>query len=81
MQHRRTWQGICIGLIGQAAFKNLLTFVQQVKTDIQNASSLQGLVASFESLGKNTQLVGDDTTIANWYASVCGGSIITSTTS
>jgi hypothetical protein len=65
----------------QAAFKNLLTFVQQVKTDIENASSLQGLVASFESLGKNTQLVSDGTTIANWYASVCGGSIVPSTTS
>ncbi len=65
----------------QAAFKNLLTFVQRVKTDIQNASSFQGLIASFESLGKNTQLVSDGTTIANWYASVCGGSIVTSTTS
>ncbi len=32
----------------QAAFKNLLSFVQQIKTDIQNASSEQGLITSFE---------------------------------
>jgi len=64
----------------QSAFKNLLTFVQQIKTDIQNASSLQGLVTSFESLGKNQQLVTDGTTIANWYTSVCGGSLIPATT-
>ena len=64
----------------QSAFKNLLTFVQQIKTDIQNASSLQGLVTSFESLGQNQQLVTDGTTIANWYTSVCGGSLITTTT-
>jgi hypothetical protein len=64
----------------QAAFRNLLTFVQQVKTDIQNASSLQGLIASFDNLGKNTQLVTDGTTIANWYTSVCGGTIVTTTT-
>ncbi len=64
----------------QSAFKNLLTFVQQIKTDIQNASSLQGLITSFESLGKNTQLVTDGTTIANWYTGVCGGSLIPATT-
>jgi hypothetical protein len=64
----------------QSAFKNLLTFVQQIKTDIQNASSLQGLITSFESLGKNQQLVTDGTTIANWYTGVCGGSLITTTT-
>ncbi|MGA2472128.1 MAG: hypothetical protein ABSG39_01360 [Acidimicrobiales bacterium] len=64
----------------QSAFKNLLTFVQQIKTDIQNASSLQGLITSFESLGKNQQLVTDGTTIANWYTGVCGGSLITATT-
>ena len=65
----------------QAAFKNLLSFVQQVKTDIQNASSEQGLIASFEKLGKNPQLQTDGVTIANWYASVCGGSLVTTTTS
>ena len=64
----------------QAAFKNLLSFVQQIKTDIQNASSLQGLVSSFESLGTNQKLVADGTTIANWYTSVCGGTLIPATT-
>ena len=59
----------------QAAFKNLLTFVQQIKTDIQNATSLQGLISSFRSLGTNQKLVADGTTIANWYTSVCGGTL------
>ncbi len=64
----------------QSAFKNILTFVQQIKTDIQNASNIQGLITSFQGLGKNQQLVADGTTIANWYTSVCGGTLITSTT-
>ncbi len=64
----------------QAAFKNLLTFVKQIRTDIQNASSLPGLVASFATLGKNTQLETDGVTISNWYTSVCGGSLVTTTT-
>ena len=64
----------------QSAFKNLLSYVQQIKTDIQNASSIEGLATSFGSLAKNTQLVTDGTTIANWYASVCGGPLVTTTT-
>jgi len=64
----------------QAAFKNLLSYVKQIRADIQNASSLQGLITSFSTLGKNTQLETDGTTIANWYTSVCGGSPVTNTT-
>ncbi len=64
----------------QAAFKGLLSFVQQVKTAIQNASNEQGLIASFETLGKNPQLQTDGVTIANWYSSVCGGTIVTTST-
>jgi len=64
----------------QAAFKNLLTFVQQIRNDIENASSEQGLITSFETLGKNTQLQTDGVTIANWYASVCGGPLVTTST-
>ena len=64
----------------QAAFKNLLTFVQQIRNDIQNASSEQGLITSFATLGKDTQLQTDGATIANWYASVCGGPLVTTTT-
>jgi hypothetical protein len=64
----------------QAAFKNLLTYVQQIKSDIQNANSEQQLVTSFETLGKDTRLETDGTTIANWVASKCGGSVVTTTT-
>lgn len=64
----------------QAAFRNILSYVQQIKSDIQNATSLPGLITSFESLGKNTQLASDGVTIANWYSSVCGGPLITTTT-
>ncbi len=64
----------------QSAFKALLTFETQFRNDIQNASSEQALIASFATLGKNTSLVTDGTTIANWYTSVCGGTPITSTT-
>ena len=64
----------------QAAFKNLLTYVQQIKTDIENASSLQGLISSFETLGQNTQIAADGTTISTWATSVCGSSILPTTT-
>jgi hypothetical protein len=64
----------------QAAFKNLLSFETTFRNDIQNASSEQALIASFATLGKDTQLVTDGTTIANWYTSVCGGTPITTTT-
>jgi hypothetical protein len=64
----------------QAAFKNLLSYVKQIRNTIQNANSLQALIASFATLGKNTQIQADGTTIANWYAGVCGGNLITATT-
>jgi hypothetical protein len=64
----------------QAAFKNLLSYVQQIKTDIENASSLQGLITSFETLGQNTQIATDGTTISTWATSVCGSSILPTTT-
>ena len=64
----------------QAAFKNLLSFETTFRNDIQNASSEQALIASFATLGKDTHLVTDGTTIANWYTSVCGGTLVTTTT-
>lgn len=64
----------------QKSFKDLLSFVKQVRTDIQNASSLQGLVTSFSTLGSNQKLETDGATIANWYAGVCGGTLVTPTT-
>ena len=65
----------------QAAFRDLLGFVQQMKSAIQNAKSEQQLVASFENVGKNPTLATDGTTIQNWFTSKCGGSAGTSTTS
>jgi hypothetical protein len=64
----------------RAAFKNLVSSVKQFRTTIQNASSLQDLLTSFAALGQNPQLQTDGTTIANWYSSVCGGSLVTTTT-
>jgi hypothetical protein len=64
----------------QAAFKNLLSYETTFRNAIQNASSEQALIASFATLSKDTQLVTDGTTIANWYTSVCGGTPITTTT-
>jgi hypothetical protein len=64
----------------QKSFKDLLSFVKQIRTDIQNATSLQGLVTSFSTLGNNPRLETDSATIANWYAGVCGGTLATPTT-
>jgi hypothetical protein len=61
----------------QAAFKNLLSYVKQIRNDIASASSLQGLITSLGSLGKSTQLENDGTTIDNWYTSVCGSTTVT----
>ena len=61
----------------QTAFKNLLSYVKQFRTAIQNASSVTSLLASFATLGKNPSWRRDGTTIANWYTSVCGGTLIT----
>jgi hypothetical protein len=61
----------------QAAFKDLLSFVKQLRTAIQNSSSTTSLLAAFETLGKNPKLETDGTTISNWYTSVCGGTLTT----
>jgi hypothetical protein len=64
----------------QAAFKDLLSYVKQFRTAIQNANSVTGLISAFGSLGQNPKLQTDSTTIANWYASVCGGTLVTPST-
>jgi hypothetical protein len=64
----------------RAAFKNLLSYVKQFRSAIQNATSLEGLITSFGTLAKNPRLQTDGTTIANWYTSVCGGNLVTATT-
>ncbi len=61
----------------QAAFKDLLSYVKQLRTAIQNSTSVTSLLASFETLAKNPKLASDGTTIGNWYASVCGGTLTT----
>jgi hypothetical protein len=65
----------------QAAFKDLIGFARQIRTDIQDADSEQQLVASFESVGENPKLATDGTTIQNWITSKCGGAGVTTTSS
>jgi hypothetical protein len=64
----------------QAAFKNLGSYVNQFETAISSATSFQGMLTNFETLAKNTQIVTDGTTITNWAESVCGSSVIPTTT-
>ena len=64
----------------QAAFKDLLSFVKQFRTAIQNSTSTTSLLAAFETLGKNPKLETDGTTISNWYTGVCGGTLTTTPT-
>jgi hypothetical protein len=61
----------------QSAFKDLLSYVKQLRTAIANSNSVTSLLASFETLAKNPKLQTDSTTIGNWYASVCGGTLTT----
>ena len=64
----------------QSAFKDLLSYVRQLRTAIQNSTSVTTLLASFETLAKNPKLETDGVTIANWYTSVCGGTLTTTPT-
>ena len=63
----------------RSALDNLLSFVRQVRRAIGRSTGLQGLVASFQRLAKNPQLVTDGVTIDEWDTSACGGSTTTST--
>ncbi len=64
----------------QAAFKDLLSYVKQLRTAISNSTSTTSLLTAFESLGKNPKLAADSTTISNWYTGVCGGTLTTTPT-
>jgi hypothetical protein len=64
----------------QTAFKNLLSYVKKFRTAIQNSTSEATLLASFEKLGQDPKLQKDSTTISNWYTSVCGGTLVSPTT-
>jgi hypothetical protein len=61
----------------QAAFKDLLSFVKQFRSTIQNSTSMTSLLSGFETLGKNPKLETDGTTISNWYTGICGGTLTT----
>jgi hypothetical protein len=61
----------------QSAFRDLLSYVKQLRTAIQNSTSVTSLLASFETLAKNPKLETDGVTISNWYTSVCGGTLTT----
>jgi hypothetical protein len=61
----------------QSAFKDLLSYVKQLRTAIQNSTSTTSLLAAFETLAKNPKLETDGLTISNWYSSVCGGTLTT----
>jgi hypothetical protein len=61
----------------QSAFKDLLSYVKQLRTAIQNSTSVTSLAAAFETLAKNPKLETDGLTISNWYTGVCGGTLTT----
>jgi hypothetical protein len=63
----------------QTAFKGILAYVGQLKSAIENATSLQGLTTAFEGLGHSTQLESDSTTIDNWARGLCGSSVVPTT--
>jgi hypothetical protein len=65
----------------QSALKGLLSWVKNVRGDIESSSNMAQLVGSFGSLGRNPKLVQDSTTVSNWYASQCGGGPVTSSSS
>jgi hypothetical protein len=59
----------------RAAFKNLRTYVRQIRNDITGARSVSQLEAELQTLARNPMLEADGTTIANWAASVCGTTV------
>ncbi|HEY1653075.1 MAG TPA: hypothetical protein VGG09_14420 [Acidimicrobiales bacterium] len=65
----------------RAAFTNLLSFVRQVRNDIESSTGFKGLLSSFGRLAKNPKLVSDGAVIAHWDASVCPSSTTTTSSS
>jgi hypothetical protein len=62
----------------QAAGKGIFVYFNTLKTDVANATSLQQLGTSMESLGTNSALRSDAQTLANYFGSICGS--VTTTT-
>jgi hypothetical protein len=56
----------------QAALKGLFTFESTLKTDISNASNLEQLATSLQSLGTSTQFRTDALTLATYASAECG---------
>ena len=65
----------------QKAFKGILVYVGKLKSAIAGATSLQGLTTAEEAVGSATQLEAEGTTIDNWARSICGSSVVPTTTS
>jgi|HubBroStandDraft_1064217.scaffolds.fasta_scaffold137847_2 hypothetical protein len=63
----------------QSAMRALFKFEGNLKSAVENASSMTSLEASFESLGKNPQLQASSQTVTNYVTAQCG-SLITTTT-
>jgi hypothetical protein len=61
----------------RSAFKNLLSFVRQVRIVIQSSKSFPGLLSSFARLAKDPRLVSNGATIERWDSSVCRTSTTT----
>ncbi len=65
----------------QAAAKGIFGFFGTLKTDIANSTSLAQLGTSMESLGTNSAVKSDAETLANYFGSICGVTVPTTTAS
>ncbi|HEY1832473.1 MAG TPA: hypothetical protein VGG38_19705 [Acidimicrobiales bacterium] len=63
----------------QAAMKALIGFDGQLKSAIENSTSLATMESSFETLGTNPKIQADGTTVSSYVTAQCG-SIVTTTT-
>jgi hypothetical protein len=63
----------------QTAMRALFKFEGNLKSAIENSTSMTALESSFESLGKNPQLQANSTTVTNYITAQCG-SLVTTTT-
>jgi len=65
------------GLLGsapanvQAAFNTIANVFLQLKTQIQNSTSLTGLEAAFTSLGSSTKLVSASKVLSSYFGAKC----------
>jgi hypothetical protein len=62
----------------KAAFATIIQAVQQLKTSIQNSTSLTQLEGSFQSLGTNAKFTAAGQVLASYFGTKCG--VVTPTT-